>query len=423
MCDIVKANLVLNNEAQLESVVSGLLATGKVFVFRNGFAKPLFSGVREAQMKVVVDGFVCEVKIQLLSFLAHKPALDEHYNFFHDMFADTKSYESAMGFTVRNLGFLGTNITAGVINTLKIGSRKQLAGFIKLCSPEMFDDPNLFLEGLKSLVPMLERGNENGAVSEIELLEGVMDLGKAFGRTKHFADSGTCLERAREGFEELLGPEHEKSLMARYITACQTQSPGKKTTMLEALLQRAQSSLGVHRLTSDIANDLAYIARHGGNNEEAKEYFSTALVLRKKVIGEKHVDTLDTLMNLGVLSDGMEEYSSALKKSMEHKERAIRWQEKTLGVANKETLKAIMSTALAWANISRFEKAEAMYGTALKRYEQTLGEGHNDTKRCAESLVSILALSLKSHEKIRAIVDDYPHLMLNGWVEKIINDT
>ena len=229
-CDIVRAELVLINEAQVAEITSYLLATCNVIAYKNYFAQPHFTGYRVAHMVVDVDGFMCVVDIHLLSILALKPARDKSYNYFRDIFVDEKFYHDTMSSVLSDLGHIGSekgkgknSIFEGVLKLLRLGGRWKLETLIKLCSAEVFDDPALELEACKSLVPILERGYEAGTVTEVELYDGVLELGRAHGRMKEFSESNSYLKTALDGFKRLLG-EGEKSIETAYIMADQVQS-------------------------------------------------------------------------------------------------------------------------------------------------------------------------------------------------------
>ena len=55
-----------------------------------------------------------------------------------------------------------------------------------------------------------------------------------------------------------------------------------------------------------------------------------------------------------------------------------------------------------------------MYRQALDGHEKSLGKEHEETKKCARGLVILLCWILKSKEKTRELIMEYPVLLEDG---------
>ena len=64
---------------------------------------------------------------------------------------------------------------------------------------------------------LLEWAHELGdGETEEEVLDGVLALGKAYARIQEFSGCMYCYERAKQGYDWLLGEDHAKSVEATY---------------------------------------------------------------------------------------------------------------------------------------------------------------------------------------------------------------
>jgi hypothetical protein len=75
-------------------------------------------------------------------------------------------------------------VTSGWLRLLKYGSRELLEALAKLCGQdEGFDERVLPLEARSRILPLLEKAYEAGEVTEEEVLDGVLALGRAEDRS------------------------------------------------------------------------------------------------------------------------------------------------------------------------------------------------------------------------------------------------
>ena len=67
---------------------------------------------------------------------------------------------------------------------------------------------------------VLEKAYEAGKVSEEEVLDGVLALGRAYMWMDEYYDCGACLKGMKEGFARLLSEDSAKAVEAAYNVAC-----------------------------------------------------------------------------------------------------------------------------------------------------------------------------------------------------------
>ena len=301
-------------------------------------------------------------------------------------------------------GKVPTGVTAGVLRLLKYGSRAQLEVLAKLCGHEEgFDEAAVELEARRRLQKLLENwvwfppsGYFKFSQVEEEVLDGVFALGRAEGKM-NIGKSKACYERAKEGFVRLLEENSAKAVKAAFKVASQNPSVDEMITEYRRLWERAKVSLPVEVVTFDLANDLGCELDEKGQHEEAKVFYLAALVGRRRVLGEKHKDTLCTLNNLGIVLQMIQDWQGALDYFLQ----ALRVQEKVLRKTHPHTLGTIMNMAAVYGDgLGDRVKDEEMLRLALDGYEKSLGKDHEDTKECARNLAILLKKMRRLKEKV-----------------------
>ena len=226
-----------------------------------------------------------------------------------------------------------------------------------------------------------------------QLIDGVLALGRAHNLTM----DGLCpafFERAREGYNRLLGPDHEKTLEAEYSVTSQLRSEKEQVKLYKNLLNRTLRILGDHELTFDTANELGIKMKNKNDLEASMKYYDIALKRQLRLMGEEHQKTLRTLNNVGLLYHNMENW----EKSLEFNRRALKGKEKVLGRTHPSTCTTLMNIANTYVDgLKDYANAEKMYRMALDGREKSFGKGHQDTKDCAKNLARLVFTRSCSH--------------------------
>jgi len=272
----------------------------------------------------------------------------------------------------------------------------KLRALAELCSWDLFDDKSLLVVAWRRILEVLElampeekkvRGKKKNQQrkkkdpKKPDVLDACLALGKACGRVRDFDDGRRYLKRVKEGYEEQLGRDNEKTLETTpSLIIAARMSDGERIEKLRDLLKRMERALGEENVvTLHTLNELGGELQENGEFEEAKEVWERCLAGRMKVIGEDQKDTFESLNNLGVVYDDLKNY----KKALEYYKRALEGKERTLGKTHPETLMAVMNTGTTYLKLRDLGKAEELYQRALEGYEVQLGKDHVSTINCA----------------------------------------
>ena len=269
-------------------------------------------------------------------------------------------------------------------------------------------------------MPVLEKRHAEGKpTTEEDVLDGVLALGRAYMRMQD-PECHDCFRRAKEGFVRLLGEDSAKAVNAACRVAGQLASDDERIAEYRRLWEMAKVSLPEEGVTYDIVNSPGIELKNKGKYEEAKVFYLAALEGRRRVLGDEHKKTLDSLNSMGILLHKMEDHEGAL----DYYQQALKVKEKVLGKTHPSTLTTIMNMAITYMDgLKDFTKAEEMYRQALDGHERSLGKQHKHTKTCAMNMAILLCWELKSKEKTRALIKEYPGLLEDaGGLGKLHQD-
>jgi len=122
-------------------------------------------------------------------------------------------------------------------------------------------------------------------------------------------------------------------------------------------------------------NTLALLYWNQGRYDEAMLLFLETLEIGRRVLGEEHKHTLTTMSNLAILYSRQGRYEEAERLYME----TLEIQNRVLGEEHPDTLKAMNNFALLYARQGRYDKAEPLYRETVEIRQRVLGEEHPDT--------------------------------------------
>ena len=196
-------------------------------------------------------------------------------------------------------------------------------------------------------------------------------------------------ERALQGFEEALEPDHTSTLTTVNNLGLLYWNQGKldkAEKMYKRALQGYEKALRRdHTSTLDTVNNLGILYRKQGKLDEAEEMYEQALQGREKALGRDHTSTLTTVNNLGNLYKDQ----GKLDKAEEMYERALQGYKKALGRDHTSTLNTVNNLGVLYWHQGKLDKAEVMLERALEGYEKRFGLDH---PRCCSLRRDIAAL-------------------------------
>jgi serine/threonine protein kinase len=192
---------------------------------------------------------------------------------------------------------------------------------------------------------------------------------------------------------------------------------------LERALDLRRRVLGErHPDTLMSMNNLASLYMNQGELARAKPLFTELLDARRRVLGEEHPDTARTMNNLAMLYEYQGEYKLAeplYTKALEIKRRV-------LGEDHPSTLTGMLNLGTLYGREGRYAQSEPLYIKVLEVRRRVLGEEHPDTLMSTYSLGALYAavgkyaqaqsLYAKAIELMRRVLgEEHPDTLHAMW--------
>jgi tetratricopeptide (TPR) repeat protein len=115
---------------------------------------------------------------------------------------------------------------------------------------------------------------------------------------------------------------------------------------------------------------------------EARLQMERALELQRRVLGEGHPDSLNTINSLAEMFEDQGKYQQAEPLFI----RALEVRRRVLGQEHPETLATMNGLAALYLNLGKYSQAEPLYTTVLNIRKRVLGEQHPDTLTSMDNL-------------------------------------
>ena len=194
------------------------------------------------------------------------------------------------------------------------------------------------------------------------------------------------LSAAVEVIEDVLGPDHPDTLIARDDLAGAYEDVGRfdeAIELSERVLADQERVLGPdHPKTLTVRNNLASAYRSVGRFDEAIELFERVLVGCERVLGPDHPDTLTVRNNLAFAYHSAGRFDEAIDA----------WEEllldcqRVLGADHPVTLTVRNNLALAYYSVGRFGEVIDAWEKLLPDCQRVLGLEHPLTKQVEKNL-------------------------------------
>ena len=156
--------------------------------------------------------------------------------------------------------------------------------------------------------------------------------------------------------------------------------------LLEKALRIRKRKLGEGHLDTLAAmNDLAILYKHQGRYVEAERLYLDTIERRRRVLGEDDPATLASMNNLAVLYTAQGRHGEAELLQL----RIVEGFRRALGDDHPDTLAAVNNLALIYQNQGRYDKAEPLYREAVETQTRVLGEDHPNTLWSRNNLANV----------------------------------
>ncbi|KAH7134383.1 hypothetical protein EDB81DRAFT_844943 [Dactylonectria macrodidyma] len=253
----------------------------------------------------------------------------------------------------------------------------------------LYSDQGKFQEAEEMYERALEGTEEVLGPDHTSTLDTVHNLGNLYLDQGKFKRAEEMYERALEGHEKALGRHHISTLSTVHSLGSLYRGQGKlkeAEEMYERALEGYEKALGLHHiLTLMTVHNLGNLYRDQGKFKEAEEMYERALEGREKALGPDHTLTLDTVNNLGNLY--LEQ--GKFKEAEEMYERALEGYEKALRPDYISTLDIVNNLGNLYLEQGKFKEAEEMYERALEGHEKALGPYYASTLGTLNNLGSL----------------------------------
>ncbi|EXK76699.1 hypothetical protein FOQG_18568 [Fusarium oxysporum f. sp. raphani 54005] len=130
--------------------------------------------------------------------------------------------------------------------------------------------------------------------------------------------------------------------------------------------------------------DLATTYHAQGRYDEAESIYQEALELRREVLGEKHPDTISSMASLAATYHAQGRYDEDEEISV----KVLELRREVLREKHPDMIDSMADLATTYHAQGRYDEAESIYQEALELRREVLGEKHPDTISSMASLVA-----------------------------------
>ena len=166
---------------------------------------------------------------------------------------------------------------------------------------------------------------------------------------------------------------------------------GRDTAMLREVLDETSDRVGTDltgqpEVEATIRSVLGNTYRELGEYEPAEPHVRTALEIRRRVLGDDHPDTLDSIRGMGSLLRSQ----GKLEAAEPYYREALEGYRRVLGDDHPDTLGSINSMGLLLRSQGKLDAAEVYYREALEGYRRVLGDDHPATLGSIHNMGALL---------------------------------
>ena len=167
--------------------------------------------------------------------------------------------------------------------------------------------------------------------------------------------------------------------------------PEGERQVVQAVELRRRALGDDHLDTVTGMRNLAVLYSTQGNNAAAEPLFAKVLEVRRRLLGAEHRDTLQALSNLGTVFQRQGKFREAESLAAE----ALEIQRRVLGNEHTSTLLSMNNLATIFLNQGKYASAEALLVEALDGRRRVLGADHPNTLTTMTNLAGVYRLQGK----------------------------
>lgn len=391
--DIVRASIVVNSEAALIQVASSLTKANKHYScvrLKNRFKEPLFNGYRDALYSIVmiVNGttHVCEVQLHLAPIIALKEKSHVCYEFFRSYFRGNVDAVEVQMKTLEAIGSFHGDIEGLLLNIGSSNNVEELQSFAQLVGKEMMGEYRLEIALRERLLQITEAGKKQEDKDNMQaLLKAKYHLGMAYHHYKSNAKAKEILEPTMLSQQALLGIACEDTLLTMDAFGFQlyNDEPQKAEPILRTCLAEWRKMRGdIHVDTLETICNYALCLKSLGRIQEALPLYDEALRGRRQLFGPKHPLVCQSLQNSASLYVMLKQYDKA---EVNYK-LALPMRMELQGMNHPSTLNCMFGYANLLKTLHRYDEALDLYTQAEAGARKSLGELHVSTAKYRHSI-------------------------------------
>ena len=219
------------------------------------------------------------------------------------------------------------------------------------------------------------------------------------------ASSYFAIEASQQRDEAIANQERAESVtdfLSNMLSAVDPATAGSmdKELMLmildEAVLDMEQSLTEQPLIKADLLSTISVTYMAIGQYSKAMPHLAESLETRRRVLGDEHPDTLNSIRNMGVILADQGKYDEALPYYAE----ALETSRRVLGDEHPGTLHSISTMGVILADQGKYDEALPYYAEGLETSRRVLGNEHPETLESIRNMGIILSKQGKYDEAL-----------------------
>jgi tetratricopeptide (TPR) repeat protein len=141
-------------------------------------------------------------------------------------------------------------------------------------------------------------------------------------------------------------------------------------------------------------NSLANVYRDQRRFADAEKFYRQILEIRQSTLGDEHPDTLGSMGNLAIVHEDQGQYD----KAEQLHRRTLDIQRRVLGDDHPDTLTSMNNLAIVYRALGRDDDARQLHQRVLEMRRRTLGEEHPETLASMTNLANVYSVQTRHEE-------------------------